>query len=73
MKKTITIRSLEERARFYKKNLHKIELGGSSEKIQEKKPMSVHQLVENAALKIEEPITEEFLHDEISLDFEEEE
>lgn len=69
MKKVITQRSIEERAKFFKKNLHKVQLGESSST--QKAPVSVHQLVENPPV-LDEP-ADDFSFEDSSLDFEEEE
>ena len=70
MKKTITQRSLEERAKFLKKNLHKANLISTPIAV-EKKP-AVHQLVEKAVNQIEKQAKEEIILSEVSAEFEEE-
>jgi len=67
MKKIVTQRSLEERAKFFKKNLGKVSLAESSSNapiVEEKKAVLVHETVE-ASANVEEIKKEE---EELELD-----
>ena len=75
MKRTIVKRSAEELEKFFKKSTNKAVINKLSGENSAKKPVSVHQIIENAVLKFEFPASEEFSEDdfeEIQMDSEKE-
>ena len=84
MKRTITKRSAEELEKFFKKSSNKAVIDNLNEQKMAKKPVSLHQIIENAVMKLDKPIPLEFKLDDddsdldldlddIPMDFEEEE
>jgi len=82
MKRTIPKRSAEELQKFFKKSSNKAVIENLNETKKEKKPVSLHQIIENAVLKLENPVPltihkeeEDFALDldDNPMDFEEEE
>jgi hypothetical protein len=84
MKRTITKRSAEELEKFFKKSSNKAVIDNLNEQKIAKKPVSLHQIIENAVMKLDKPIPLEFKLDDddsdldldlddIPMDFEEEE
>ena len=84
MKRTITKRSAEELEKFFKKSSNKAVIENLNEPIATKKPVSLHQIIENAVMKLDKPMPVEFKLDDdddddsdldlddIPMDFEEE-
>jgi len=83
MKKTVVKRSPEELEKFFRKSSNRAVINNLSEQKTEKKSVSLHQLIENAVLKLEIPVMKESSSantvnvddefDDIPFDFEEEE
>lgn len=84
MKRTITKRSAEELEKFFKKSSNKAVIDNLNEQKAEKKPVSLHQIIENAVMKLDKPMPVEFKLDDddsdldldlddLPMDFEEEE
>ncbi len=84
MKRTISKRSAEELEKFFKKSSNKAVIDNLNEQKMAKKPVSLHQIIENAVMKLDKPMPLEFkLDDDDSdldlnlddtpMDFEEEE
>lgn len=82
MKRTITKRSPEELEKFFKKSSNKAVIDNLNEPKAAKKPVSLHQIIENAVMKLDKPMPVEFKLDDdsdldldlddIPMDFEEE-
>jgi hypothetical protein len=83
MKKTVVKRSSEELEKFFRKSSNRAVINNLSEQKTEKKSVSLHQLIENAVLKLDIPVimksssvnaeNQEDDFDDIPFDFEEEE
>ena len=84
MKRTITKRSAEELEKFFKKSSNKAVIDNLNEQKMAKKTVSLHQIIENAVMKLDKPMPLEFKLDDddsdldldlddIPMDFEEEE
>ena len=83
MKRTISKRSAEELEKFFKKSSNKAVIDNLNEQKIAKKPVSLHQIIENAVMKLDKPMPLEFKLDDDSdldlnlddlpMDFEEEE
>ena len=83
MKRTITKRSAEELEKFFKKSSNKAVIENLNEPKVATKPASLHQIIENAVLKLDKPMPVEFKLDDddsdldldlddLPIDFEEE-
>jgi hypothetical protein len=83
MKRTFSKRSAEELEKFFKKSSNKAVIDNLNEPKAAKKPASLHQIIENAVLKLDKPMPVEFKLDDddadldldlddIPMDFEEE-
>jgi hypothetical protein len=79
MKRTISKRSAEELEKFFKKSSNKAVIDNLNEHKMAKKPVSLHQIIENAVMKLDKPMPLEFKLDDddlelddIPMDFEEE-
>jgi hypothetical protein len=83
MKKTVVKRSPEELEKFFRKSSNRAVINNLSKQKTEKKSVSLHQLIENAVLKLDIPANKETSSvntendeddfDDIPFDFEEEE
>jgi hypothetical protein len=83
MKKTVVKRSPEELEKFFRKSSNRAVNNNLSEQKTEKKSVSMHQLIENAVLKLDIPANKETYSvnteneeddfEDIPFDFEEEE
>ena len=59
MKKTVVKRSPEELEKFFRKSSNRAVINNLSEQKTEKKSVSLHQLIENAVLKLDIPANKE--------------
>jgi hypothetical protein len=69
MKRTITKRSAEELEKFFKKSSNKAVIDNLNEPKAAKKPASLHQIIENAVMKLDKPMPVEFKLDDDESDF----
>ena len=69
MKRTITKRSAEELEKFFKKSSNKAVIDNLNEQKMAKKPVSLHQIIENAVMKLDKPMPVEFKLDDDDADF----
>lgn len=81
MKRTIQKRSAEELEKFFKKSSNKAVIDNLNGSKTEKKSVSLHKIIENAVMKLENPVPmtiqeeEDYSNqdlDDLPLDFEEE-
>ena len=69
MKRTISKRSAEELEKFFKKSSNKAVIDNLNEPKAAKKPASLHQIIENAVMKLDKPMPVEFKLDDDESDF----
>jgi len=69
MKRTFSKRSAEELEKFFKKSSNKAVIDNLNEPKAAKKPASLHQIIENAVMKLDKLMPVEFKLDDDESDF----